>query len=890
MHEIGANELLVCIWGKAAPKCCEIAPFVHATFIKTTNRMDGEWQQKQPRRRRRRRNKSQGGRGGAAGDTTGGGTTGTTGTTGTAATTTDDPASAPLAPAALDAVEAKVLAYAESLRATAFYAHLRRNISEWLAPDHAAAASASASASAPASAPAPAPAPAASAAPASRSAAASSSSAAPPTSSLSEVVAYGLGKPSVSFAAQLQLAALYLLSRGEAATGATAAVAAGALTPPPPELPPQRPKRGCVCFDPAFDASDRALLRRLGISVIDRNEECRRSVGGGANDATLFYMVHCSKGMYSNVLSANWHASRLGRVAIVGNGFASCYGTTRRRVAAALTDFDCVQRVTEHVREVPLAGTTSSRAKQKGQGRHGLPYSLVDAGMIYTAFNDTCFISVPLTAMGTMVAAGQFDASNVTEVRPTEPDEIVMGDLGLGLHRHAAAVDNNNGGDDGAQKKRDDPPINSSPSRRHVVVAGGGAIGSATAYYLVTEHNVRVTLIDPCATPAGNQPFHPPAASGHAGGFLATWSGDSLTLHGFALHAELGALFKDTEYRRLDTLSVGVGAPTTPQDLQSHGSANSNNNNSNNNDDKSGEPPSSKRRRGNGNGNGNGSGARAKSNLLRTANVTSCKTIGSARDSTAQVTPEKFVMALQREALRVTSTSNATTPLLQIVRGSVVGVGFDDREGTVSSATVLCKGDRIQHLACSAVVAAMGPWTGRAKAWGGAFDQIPAQIQGLKAHSIVVKSEGASPVALFFNYHEDDGIDKEIEFYPRPNGTTYWCGEADDWHAPVTEEPGCVKPDPDAIAKLLRRGSELSPAFLAAAPERVAACHLPVVCTTGGSSSHAIVGELRDGSGAFVATGHSCWGILQAPSTGSALADLIATGQSRTIDLSEYRP
>ena len=146
-------------------------------------------------------------------------------------------------------------------------------------------------------------------------------------------------------------------------------------------------------------------------------------------------------------------------------------------------------------------------------------------------------------------------------------------------------------------------------------------------------------------------------------------------------------------------------------------------------------------------------------------------------------------------------------------------------------------------------------------------------------------------MALFCSYREEDDKEKEVEFYPRPNGTTYWCGEADDWHAPVLEEPGCVEPDEDAIAKLLKRGSQLSPAFLAgASPLRVAACHLPVVCTPDGGSSHAIVGELRPGSGAFVATGHSCWGILQAPSTGSALAELIATGESRNVDLSEYRP
>ena len=277
---------------------------------------------------------------------------------------------------------------------------------------------------------------------------------------------------------------------------------------------------------------------------------------------------------------------------------------------------------------------------------------------------------------------------------------------------------------------------------------------------------------------------------------------------------------------------------------------------------------------------------RAKSNLLENCRVTSCKSIGDAQNNTAQVTPEKFVMALQREALLVKSERDGT-PLLRILRGSVVGATFDDK-GVVVSATVSCDDGQKRCISCTALVAAMGPWTGRAKDWGGAFSQIPP-VEGLKAHSIVMKSEGVSPVAVFCNFPGEDGKEKEVEFYPRPNGTTYWCGEADDWHAPVTEEPGHVTPDPNAVAKLIQRGSELSAEFLGAgSPERVAACHLPVVCSDDGGSREALVCELREGSRAFVATGHSCWGILQAPSTGKAVADLIATGKSTLIDLSGY--
>ena len=41
---------------------------------------------------------------------------------------------------------------------------------------------------------------------------------------------------------------------------------------------------------------------------------------------------------------------------------------------------------------------------------------------------------------------------------------------------------------------------------------------------------------------------------------------------------------------------------------------------------------------------------------------------------------------------------------------------------------------------------------------------------------------------------------------------------------------------------------------------------------------------------AYVATGHSVWGILNAPATGEAMAELIADGRARSVDLSPFDP
>jgi glycine/D-amino acid oxidase-like deaminating enzyme len=42
--------------------------------------------------------------------------------------------------------------------------------------------------------------------------------------------------------------------------------------------------------------------------------------------------------------------------------------------------------------------------------------------------------------------------------------------------------------------------------------------------------------------------------------------------------------------------------------------------------------------------------------------------------------------------------------------------------------------------------------------------------------------------------------------------------------------------------------------------------------------------------GAYIATGHNVWGILNAPATGEAMAELIAEGSVETTDLTPFDP
>ena len=43
-------------------------------------------------------------------------------------------------------------------------------------------------------------------------------------------------------------------------------------------------------------------------------------------------------------------------------------------------------------------------------------------------------------------------------------------------------------------------------------------------------------------------------------------------------------------------------------------------------------------------------------------------------------------------------------------------------------------------------------------------------------------------------------------------------------------------------------------------------------------------------AGAYVATGHSVWGILNAPATGEAMAELIVDGVAHNVDLQPFDP
>jgi glycine/D-amino acid oxidase-like deaminating enzyme len=51
-----------------------------------------------------------------------------------------------------------------------------------------------------------------------------------------------------------------------------------------------------------------------------------------------------------------------------------------------------------------------------------------------------------------------------------------------------------------------------------------------------------------------------------------------------------------------------------------------------------------------------------------------------------------------------------------------------------------------------------------------------------------------------------------------------------------------------------------------------------------------LIGRVPGMAGAYVATGHGPWGMLNAPATGLALAELIVDGHAGSVDLAPFAP
>jgi len=237
--------------------------------------------------------------------------------------------------------------------------------------------------------------------------------------------------------------------------------------------------------------------------------------------------------------------------------------------------------------------------------------------------------------------------------------------------------------------------------------------------------------------------------------------------------------------------------------------------------------------------------------------------LGTTR-TTAQVDPAHFTHAMM---------AAATLRGARLHRGSVTGLATSADRTRVTGALVdgaVVEGD--------AVVIAMGPWSVLAARW------LPLpMVYGLKGNSLVFRpSRPISPHALFVEYEAEDGAHHTPEVFPRPDGTTYVCGLSSE--APLPVDPAAVASDLAARERLLAMVRTFAPALCDGEILAAQACYRPVT-----RDGLPLMGRVPGVDGAYVATGHSVWGMLNAPASGEAMAELIL-GQDTTVDIAAFDP
>ncbi|KAI9778349.1 MAG: hypothetical protein M1839_008136 [Geoglossum umbratile] len=393
-----------------------------------------------------------------------------------------------------------------------------------------------------------------------------------------------------------------------------------------------------------------------------------------------------------------------------------------------------------------------------------------------------------------------------------------------------------------------------------IVVVGGGIIGCTTAYYL-TRHasydpdHHRITLLEATKI-AGN-------ASGKAGGLVALWAyPSSIVPLSFRLHGELAEEHNGEErwgYRRIHggELAAQVRQPAGDGTRQAESDG----------------PATAKRR--------HAAGLPGDLTWVDPFNVVSYSELGDPTN-TAQVHPYQFTTSM---------AELAAERGVKIVLGSVTGIeytattgeGAADRGGqplspttnpasakAVSGVTYTDTATSTPHtISATTVILAAGPWTPTL------LPSLP--VPAHRAHSIVVRSRHPISAHALFT----DLPPSTPEIYPRPNNEAYACGPTDTL-VPLPTTSALITVDPSRCADIRSQISTLSPALRDADLLLEQACYLPA----GGPW----IGPTGRARGEWVAAGHTCWGISNAPATGMLLAEMVLEGRARSASVKGLDP
>lgn len=461
-------------------------------------------------------------------------------------------------------------------------------------------------------------------------------------------------------------------------------------------------------------------------------------------------------------------------------------------------------------------------------------------------------------------------------------------------------------------------PSGKAEGKHHIVIVGAGIIGVCTAYYLTRHPDFdpsthHITVLESKRVAGG--------ASGKAGGLLASWAfPQQIVPLSFQLHQDLSDEYNGDEnwdYRRLTTVSLeadvrsigkrskGVAqkrrrrklreeyhCSISPEDsrknygndsddikassINENSSRTANRTRSKTKVDYDGDDLDDEEEDDYLDGEGPDVALPSDLNWIKKSLVRDWASLGGT-DSTAQVHPFKFTHFLLSKAME----SGAVDLILGKVcrlhcsdSGVCTGISYTPTTDDDSpSNTVVDIKDAEQ------VVLTMGPWTSKML--------LDCPISGLRAHSITIKpSTGTvSPYAIFTELKVGKNQYFSPEMYARKD-EVYICGEGDTL-VELPETSDAVEVVREKCDELYRYVAKLSNNLSGGHVLKRQACYLPVLNVP--TSSGPLVGETNV-DGLYVASGHSCWGINNAPGTGKVMAELLLEGEAHSADISALDP
>ncbi|KAF7158021.1 hypothetical protein CNMCM5623_002533 [Aspergillus felis] len=406
--------------------------------------------------------------------------------------------------------------------------------------------------------------------------------------------------------------------------------------------------------------------------------------------------------------------------------------------------------------------------------------------------------------------------------------------------------------------------MSASSERREIVIVGGGIIGCCSAYYLTRHPSYdpsrhKVTLIEATEIAGG--------ASGKAGGLLALWAyPSSIVPLSYKLHADLAKEHNGKErwgYREVGCGQIVVrGRP-----LNEKKDASEKDSGSSLSLQKRSEAAIAKLRK-----------AKFPHDLdwIDPQLIRGYESMSDPGE-TAQVHPYLFTTSIAKLAeekgaeIKLGSVTN-----IGYAGDAVESVTYDDKESGES-----------RTISATDVIIAAGPWTRTV--------MPDAPISAMRAHSVVIRpTKPVSAHTLFTNIEIPANFNPSKpsrptvvspEIYARPDETVYACGEGDQV-VPLPKTTADVEVDQTRCQDIIDQVGSISDQLRDGQVCARQACYLPNVTAVRGGP---LIGHAGT-KGLYLAAGHTCWGIQNAPGTGKLISEFVFDGDAKSAKIGSLDP